>query len=371
MQRNHSPSAHHFSPSFRSNTGSLEGVRAVLGVLLFSLLAGSGATTYWATTPSSLPPREAIVLIRKGRTAVSVLQELETAGAVPSARAIHFLGRLTRSWPRMKVGEYLIQSQMTPWQVIQALCSGDSILHPVTLRDGQNMYELADELDRLGFYPRAEVLERLKAKDWTEKLASRDAPSLEGFLFPDTYQLTRVMSVDEIIQFLVRRFEKAWLPEWGDRAQELGMSRYQIVTLASMIEKETGAAEERPRISSVFHNRLKKRMPLQSDPTTIYGIWERWKGNLRHSDLIEKTPWNTYAIQALPAGPIGNPGSEALQAALYPAQTDSLYFVSRNDGTHEFTPSYELHLAAVRKYQLDARARAGKSWRDLKKKKED
>ena len=358
-------------PSCRSISGSLESLKTFFGLLLFALLTGGGAATYWALTPPSLSPQETAVLIRKGRTAASVLQELEERGTIASARGIHLLGRAMRSWPRMKVGEYVIQSRMTPWQVIQVLCSGESILHSVTLREGQNMYELADELEKRGFYSRAEILERLKSPEWSKQLASENAPSVEGFLFPDTYQLTRVMSLDEIIQFLTRRFERAWQPEWNNRLKDLGMTRYQIVTLASIIEKETGSAEERPRISSVFHNRLKKRMPLQSDPTTIYGIWERWDGNLHHSDLVEKTPWNTYAIPALPVGPIGNPGTEALRAALFPADTDSLYFVSRNDGTHEFTPTYELHLAAVRRYQLDARARAGKSWRDLQKKKEN
>ncbi len=107
-------------------------------------------------------------------------------------------------------------------------------------------------------------------------------------------------------------------------------------------------------------------MPLQSDPTTIYGIWERWDGNLRKGDLRHKTPWNTYMIPSLPLGPIGNPGSEAIKAALYPANSNHLYFVSKNDGTHEFTPTYEAHLAAVRRFQLNSQAREGKSWRDLK-----
>jgi UPF0755 protein len=134
-----------------------------------------------------------------------------------------------------------------------------------------------------------------------------------------------------------------------------------------MIEKETGAPEERPLISSVFHNRLEKKMRLQSDPTTIYGIWDRYQGNLHKADLLERNEYNTYQIPGLPIGPISNPGKEALEAALYPAKSPFLYFVSHNDGTHEFTSPYQDHQAAVRRFQLDPKAKSGKSWRDLAK----
>ncbi len=347
--------------------GFVSGLRTLFGLLFFTCFILGGSLAYWANTPPPLVAGETTVLVHKGRSALSVLQELEAEKVISSARAIHWLGRLTRQWPRMKVGEYSIRSSMTPWQVTERLVSGESIRHSLTLREGQNMFELAEALERLGFHTKQIFMERFRSEDWRKKLGASSAPSIEGYLFPDTYLLTRVMSPDEVIEVFSRRFQQAWQPEWSKRAQQLEMSQYEIIVLASMIEKETGAEEERPRISSVFHNRIKKRMPLQSDPTTIYGIWERWTGNLKRSDLQEKTPWNTYAIPALPAGPIGNPGSAAIQAALYPAQSDSLYFVSRNDGTHEFTDTYEAHLAAVRRYQLNTKAREGKSWRDLKR----
>ena len=145
------------------------------------------------------------------------------------------------------------------------------------------------------------------------------------------------------------------------------MSRHQVVTLASIVEKETGATSERPLISSIFHNRLRKHMRLQSDPTTIYGMWDRYAGKIHKSDLSTFSVYNTYTIPALPVGPIANPGKEAIHAALYPAQSDYLFFVSHNDGTHEFTRSYGEHTRAVGKFQLDPKAREGKSWRDLKK----
>lgn len=355
------------SPTHASDQkGFVSGLKTLIGIAFFSSLLLGGGIGFWANSPADLPAAEATVLVQNGRSALSVLQELETARVIPSARALHWLGRLTRQWPRMKIGEYKIQSTLTPWQVTERLTSGESIRHSLTLREGQNMFELAESLDKMGFHPKQTYLERFRSEIWRKKVGVGSAPSIEGYLFPDTYLLTRVMTPDEVIDVFTRRFQQAWLPEWRIRAQELGRSQYEIVILASMIEKETGATKERPRISSVFHNRLKKGMPLQSDPTTIYGIWERWTGNLKRSDLQEKTPWNTYAIPALPLGPIGNPGSAAIDAALHPAQSEALYFVSKNDGTHEFTNTYEDHLAAVRRYQLNARAREGKSWRDLK-----
>jgi len=167
---------------------------------------------------------------------------------------------------------------------------------------------------------------------------------------------------------MIKKFFATWSPREDSLARSLGFTRHQVVTLASMIEKETGAAQERPLISSVFHNRLRKRMRLQSDPTTIYGIWQNYKGNLKRSDLVNPTQWNTYTIAALPVGPIGNPGFEAIQAALAPATSEFLFFVSNNDGTHAFSKTYEEHSNWVKKLQMDPKAREGKSWRDQYKK---
>jgi UPF0755 protein len=144
------------------------------------------------------------------------------------------------------------------------------------------------------------------------------------------------------------------------------LSKHEVIILASIVEKETGAKQERPAIAGVFTNRLKKRMRLESDPTTIYGIWSRYNGNIKKSDLLEKTPYNTYKIPALPLGPISNPSLEAIKAVLNPDQSKYLFFVSKNDGTHIFTENYKDHLQAVNDFQKNARARQGKSWRDLK-----
>jgi UPF0755 protein len=190
-------------------------------------------------------------------------------------------------------------------------------------------------------------------------------PTLEGYLYPDTYFFNKTISPEDMTRQMVRKFFSVWSKEFDTRATQLGMTRHQVVTLASIVEKETGAPNERPMISSVFHNRLKKHMRLQSDPTTIYGIWKRYKGNIHKRDLLESTPYNTYTVAALPVGPISNPGVEAIRAALHPAESPYLFFVSHNDGTHEFTKTFGEHTAAVKRFQLDPKAREGKSWRDL------
>ena len=175
------------------------------------------------------------------------------------------------------------------------------------------------------------------------------------------------MSAEDMIRQMVRHFKDSWTPDFTARARALNLTQFQVITLASMIEKETGAPQERPMIASVFYNRLHKKMKLQSDPTTIYGMWERYTGKVHVSDLQEKNDYNTYSVAALPIGPISNPGTEAIKATLYPSSSEFLFFVSHNDGTHEFTSSLADHNAAVRKFQLDPKAREGKSWRDLGK----
>jgi UPF0755 protein len=182
------------------------------------------------------------------------------------------------------------------------------------------------------------------------------ADTLEGYLFPDTYYFPSGLESKSIITAMVKQFRIAFKPEWQTRAEELGMSVHEVVTLASIIEKETGAPEERPLISSVFHNRLKKGMRLETDPTVIYGIPD-FDGNIKRRHLNTYTPYNTYKIKGLPPGPIASPGAAALEAALYPAQSKYLYFVSKKDGTHQFSATIKEHNAAVRKYQLRKKRR--------------
>jgi UPF0755 protein len=249
------------------------------------------------------------------------------------------------------------------------LKSGISIAHPVTIIEGANIYEIAATIEEKKLGSKQDFLKLCKDSQLISTLGFNPASviSLEGFLFPNTYFFNKTLSVEDMIRQMVKQYRTVWGEAEENRARALGLTSYQAITLASMIEKETGAPQERPLIASVFYNRLKKKMRLQSDPTTIYGIWERYQGNLHKSDLLNPSPYNTYFVPGLPAGPIGNPGKEAIQAALYPAESEYLYFVSHNDGTHQFSRSLEEHNLAVKKFQLDPKARTGKSWKDLKK----
>jgi len=308
-----------------------------------------------------------IIELRKGQSHSELTKTLAQAGVIESPEKFSLLGKVTRQWKRLKAGEYKVSPAMSPIEIFSVITSGVSVAHPITVREGENMYEIAADLEAKGLAKKDAVIALCRDPKLMASVGIKDpkAPSLEGYLFPDTYFFNKTMTAQDMVLQMTRKFNSVWGANEDKRAAELGMSRHEVVTLASMVEKETGAPQERPMISSVFHNRLRKRMRLQSDPTTIYGIWERYRGNLHKADLLAANDFNTYYIPALPKGPISNPGREAIQAALFPAASEFLYFVSHNDGTHQFSRSYEEHNRAVRRFQLDPKEREGKSWRDL------
>lgn len=308
--------------------------------------------------------------ITKGQTPTAISRQLEAMQVIRNQKIFLYYGKLRGSWAKIKAGDYELSPSMTPAQIFDILMSGVSVGRPFLVREGQNSYEIAAEIEAKGFGPKENFLKLIRDPALIAKTNLVPAPAtLEGYLFPDTYLFQKKMTQEEIVRAMVRRFQHAWGPNEDQKARELGMTRAQIVTLASIVEKETGAPEERAIIAGVFHNRLRKKMKLQSDPTTIYGIWSRYKGNIRKSDLSTANPYNTYYISGLPIGPISNPGIEAIQATLNPAIHHYLYFVSKNDGTHIFSSTYEDHAKAVTSFQVNPKARQGKSWRDLSKKK--
>jgi len=336
-------------------------------LILSGLIAASLGLTLFLNQPSSKSRRVSdYFVVSRGMPSKQIVQRLHSLGITDSPLILYWSGRILNKWDQVKAGEYSIQPQDTPLEIFDRLTSGISISRPFTLNEGKNTYELATLMESRGLGTKKEALELIRSPDWLLEVGWSGPlpPSAEGYLFPDTYFFTRGTPAKEVLKAMGRRFLEIWTPEFTHVAQKHGFSRHQLVTLASMIEKETGVGFERPMISSVFHNRLKKRMRLQSDPTTIYGIWETYDGNLRKQDLLTPSPYNTYTLPGLPSGPIGNPGKEALLAALHPESTEYLYFVSQNDGTHAFTRTYQEHLAAVRVFQLNPKAREGKSWRD-------
>lgn len=339
----------------------------ILSVPFAYVLVRGAQVALYSFSPVAAGSREAVIVeVQKGQGPREIIRALESAGVVREAENFLWLGRITRQWKSIKAGEYGLNLGMTPIEIFATITSGISIHHPVTVREGENMYEIAASVASKNLVARERFLELCRDRQFIQSLQLGESGliSLEGYLYPDTYFFNRTMSPEEIIRVMVRHFLANWTVTEETRARALNLRRHEVMTLASIIEKETGAADERPLISSVFHNRLRKRMRLQSDPTTVYGIWERFTGNIRKADLQEATPYNTYVISGLPVGPISNPGKLAIQAALNPRDSDYLFFVSHNDGTHQFSRTFEEHSRAVTRFQLDPKARQGKSWRD-------
>ena len=309
--------------------------------------------------------------VPNGKSFGQVARELQAKGLVSDSFRMRILGRLTGQAARVKRGEYALNRGMTPQEILSILVSGKSIQYPVTFPEGANMFEIATLLEAKGMFKAQDFLRACRDKAIIQDLLGIDVSSLEGYLFPETYNLTKFTPLRDLLAQMVQNFKNVYTTLEGQGSESpIKLSRHEMVTLASVVEKETGAEEERPMIASVFYNRLTKNMRLQSDPTIIYGLWLEsglYKKNITREDILKPTRYNTYTIPRLPFGPIANPGREALAAVLKPSKSEYFYFVSRNDGTHIFTRTYEDHLKAVKSFQLDPSARAGKSWRDLTK----
>ncbi len=256
----------------------------------------------------------------------------------------------------VKYGEYLFSSSMRPTTILEKLLDGEVVLHEVTIPEGYTDKQIAQTLNEKGLLNNVQGF--LQLTHDRVFIASLDitAPSLEGFLYPDTYKLSKGLSPGEIIKKMVGQFKTVYTPELQQRAAAIGMSMLQVVTLASMIEKETSVPSERFLISAVFHNRLKLRMRLQSDPTVIYAM-HITDDVITKKDLRTKDPYNTYTHYGLPPGPICDPGKESIIAAMYPADVKYLYFVANNDGSHEFTRTLQEHNHYVNLYQRNNKRR--------------
>ena len=304
----------------------------------------------YANRPAGSDDAQMVVSIPVGENLDSLAARLESKGILNSTVRFKLLARLRQDDKHLKAGEYKLSSTMTPTQILDVLVRGKIYLHVLTIPEGYTLKQIADEVGRLGLADKETFI-----ADATDKTVvasfGLEGDTLEGYLFPDTYHFPKGNKPIAIITKMVERFKEQFIAQWHERAKELGMTVFQVVTLASMIEKETGAPFERPLISSVFHNRLKKKMRLASDPTVIYGIKD-FDGNIKRRHLTTRTPYNTYMIKGLPAGPIANPGRAAIEAALFPAETDYLYFVSKKDNTHYFSTNIKEHNKAVRRYQL-------------------
>ncbi len=318
---------------------------AALGVAAYRVIQ-------WAEGPA-VPPQEnppsKIVVIPDGSTFQQVAALLEREHLIKSRVAFVLLGRSQSADRRIHAGEYELNAGMVPADILSKMLSGQVLLRPITIPEGLTMAQIADLLAQHGVTDRTEFLRLGHDRTFIGSLGLT-TESLEGYLYPDTYKFPRSVKARDVVTAMVDHFRQVFGPDMRARAQELNMTEHEVVTLASIIEKETGTNGERPEISAVFHNRLKKHIPLQSDPTVIYGLTS-FDGNIRKKDLSSPSLYNTYKFTGLPPGPIANPGIEAIKATLYPSASRALYFVSRNDGTHHFSTTLAEHNQAVEKYQ--------------------
>jgi UPF0755 protein len=330
--------------------------KILMFAVFFILLSIAGIVTiylnlkHYAELPAGPHPEKVVITIPVGQSLKTTAETLFKNKIITSAFKFNMVARLKGYDKRLKAGEYALSATMPPIQIMEKLVKGEVELYKLTVPEGLNIYQIADLVAQAGFAQASSFIEAATDADLARK-NSITAKTFEGYLFPETYYFPKKVSSETIITTMVKRFWSVFNSSWKERADQLGFSIHQIVTLASIIEKETGAPFERPVISSVFHNRLKRKMRLESDPTVIYGL-KNFDGNLKRTHLETPTPYNTYKIRGLPVGPIANPGAKSLEAALYPADTNFIYFVSKKNRTHQFSTNLKDHNQAVQKYQL-------------------
>ena len=320
-----------------------------LGLLLLFFIFG----LYWFLfVPPSKTALAKLIFVKKGTHLKKVSEILKQEGIIKNRHFFILLTTVLGKKAKIKAGEYEFHTQMLPLEVLDALVKGQVKHHLVTIPEGYTLSQIAQLLEDLNLVEKKGFLQKASSPAFINALGLSQfaGPTLEGYLFTDTYHLFREMDSEEVIQMMVYQFKKVFGPDLVNRASELGISEKEVVILASIIEKETPLPEEKPLISAVFHNRLKRKIPLQSDPTVIYGI-KNFNGNLTKEHLMRPTPYNTYLIVGLPPTPICNPGKDSLLAAVRPAPVPYLYFVSKNDGSHFFSSDIEEHNRAVWKYQ--------------------
>ena len=327
-------------------------MRAFLTLVLLAILA-IGGWMAWALYLPVTPASQTFVLLHPGYSTRRIASELESAGVIRSATAFALWQRLHHG-RSLKAGEYLFEKPATAIEIHDRLVRGDIFVHTVVIPEGYNIFEIAQAIHDAGLGSAEDFLKIAESDTTLIADLAPNARTLEGYLFPNTYEFTRTQTLEEMAAAMVKQFRQV--------AREIGLSAdlEKTVTLASIIEKETAAPEERPMVASVYDNRMARRVPLQADPSVIYAelLQGAYSGALHHADMQFRSDYNTYIHAGLPPGPIGNPGKTSLEAAMRPANTDYLYFVSNGNGHHWFAHSLEEHNRNVAKYR---RAVNGKS----------
>ena len=331
--------------------------KLLLFLFVLVLLAGGAAAFVYVRVNQAYrgyEGAEQFVDLPQGSGSVTIGQRLAAAGVVRDASTFRAALWVSGQGRHLKAGEYRFDRAMTPFEVIDKIARGEVYVINVTFPEGLTVADMARIFESHGMGSAASFVTASKEASLVRDLDPA-AADLEGYLFPETYALSRHTDAPKLIRLMVARFTHVFTPEMREAAAARGMTVRQAVTLASIVEKETAKAEERPLVAAVYTTRLRIGMPLQCDPTVIYALAKagRYNGNIHKDDLSIDSPYNTYRYPGLPPGPIASPGRASLDAALHPADADYLYFVSRNDGSHEFARTLDEHNRNVHKYQVE------------------
>lgn len=319
-------------------TGTLVG--SAVGFLLFIL----------REAPGELGDPPVIVVIERGWSLGRIARELDAAGVVADYRGFILLAKKERVATALRAGEYSFQRGLPLHQVLGMVAAGRTVRHTFTVLPGETAYQVARKLELSGLDDRG-LAEKLIVDEVFAARLGVPARRLEGFLFPETYTYERGTKAKRMLELMVDQFHRNWRENLADRARGVKLTQLQIVTLASIIERETADKPERPKIARVFLNRLRIGMSLQADPTVIYSLGPRFRGKLTRAHLRWDHPYNTYTRKGLPPGPIASPSLDSMTAVLQPADGNWKYFVSTNRGNHVFSETYKQHSTAVNKYQ--------------------
>jgi UPF0755 protein len=318
--------------------------------LAVGLLGGFYLWLYYHTPASHDAPPQTITLL-PGTGLQQMAAQLAEAGLIRHRWMFVLYVKMLRPGPPLQAGEYALRATMSPVQIVQLLRSGKVVQHALTVPEGATARDIATLVASRGLGERQALLDLAYDRTFITALGF-DSPSVEGYLFPETYHVPRSIQARDLLTLMVRTFRNHYTAEITTRAQRLGLTQHEALTLASLIEKEAQLDEERPLIAAVYLNRLRRGMRLQCDATVIYALGERFDGNLRRADLEIDSPYNTYRNAGLPPGPIASPGRRSIAAAVTPAPVDYLYFVAtRQHGKHQFSRTLAEHNQAVWKYQ--------------------
>jgi peptidoglycan lytic transglycosylase G len=324
-------------------------LRTLITLFLLIGLAVGGWVAWQVYVPVP-PPANTSLLLRPGYSTRRIAAELKKAGVIRNER-VFWLWHVLHPKPSLKAGEYRFERDANLPQVYGRIARGDIYFHVITIPEGYTMFDIAKAMEDAGLGPAADFLQVAETQTQLISDLAPGAKSLEGYLFPNTYQFTRTQSLEEMAAEMVHQFRQV--------AQQIGLNAGvnsdvpRVVTMASIVEKETAAPEERPLVAGVYYNRLAQKMALDADPSVIYAelLASTYQGSLHHADLAVNSPYNTYRFPGLPPGPISNPGRSALEAALHPDNTKFLYFVSGGNGHHRFARSLEEHNRNVAAYR--------------------